>query len=731
MNKWIFGAIGLTVAILIGVIAYFWTPAPKGFDAVAAIERARDFNARIVRDQFGVPHIYGAKDADVAFGLGYAHAEDDWETFEEVLFFSRGELARHRGRDGAIPDFLVRALNVEADISENYAADLSVELRDLVEAYASGVNLFCAENRTRCAKGSVPVSGQDIIAGFVSRTPFFYGLDEQLTKLFEGDVALEAAAEKTRGAFLHIPVGVELGSNAMAIAPQRSADGHTRLMVNSHQPYEGPVAWYEARVKSEEGWDMIGGVFPGAPMILHGAGPALGWAHTVNKPDLVDFFKLEVDDEKSPTKYKLDGKWRRLETSKIVFRVRLFWRFSLPVTRKIYRSVHGPAFITDKGVFAVSYAGAGDIRAAEQWFRMNKADSFETWRDAMAMGAIPSFNVVYADGEGNIAYFYNAALPIRSADHDWSVAAPGNQSTLTWQGVRPFNAVPKVINPISGYVVNANNTPFAASALGDNPDPADYPRHFGVQDNTTNRGLRLQSLYGADQTITEEEFLVYKFDHLYTDGSRIMSITKALATDAAASDDPLLQEAAKTLGAWNGSADRTSRGAALAILTAQKVHGYILNQEEESREGSLAALRETASALNEGFGRIDPEWGEVMRFRRGKVDAPIDGGPDTLRAVYGLGDPAEGPLTAAFGDTHMVYADWSGPGDVKIQTIHQFGSATLDETSPHYDDQAELFVNEHWRSPPMQLETLLAEATADYRPGKSKRGNVDHTTTVR
>ena len=206
-------------------------------------------------------------------------------------FFSRGALAQRKGKDAAIPDFLVAALSVTEDVDGKYETDLPPETRALAEAYAAGANLYCAEDKNRCAPGAAPVTGEDIVAGFVSRTPFFYGLDDQLTAVFDGDIEIAEAAARSREALLKVPAGYETGSNAMATAPNRSADGHTRLMVNSHQPYKGPVAWYEARVKSEEGWDMIGGVFPGAPLILHGAGPELGWAFTVNKPDLVDVFR--------------------------------------------------------------------------------------------------------------------------------------------------------------------------------------------------------------------------------------------------------------------------------------------------------------------------------------------------------------------------------------------------------------------------------------------------------
>ncbi len=709
----------VAIAALAGIAgaAWLWTPSPAPFDRKAAMAAAEAYDARIIRDGFGVPHVYGVRDADVAFGLAYAHAEDDWPTIEEVILFSRGALASRNGKNGAITDYLIGALGVWDDIDARYQSDLSAETRAVAEAYAAGVNLYCAESAGRCAAGVAPVSGYDVIAGFVSRTPFFYGLEDHLTSLFEGDPERQAAIDAARYALMRTSPHADIGSNAMAVAGARSEDGHTRLMVNSHQPYEGPVAWYEARLKSEEGWDMIGGVFPGSPVILHGAGPNLGWAHTVNKPDLFDAYALNVDDEKNPSKYMFDGEWRDLEIRDVRFRVKLFGPLSLPVSRKAYRSVHGPVFVTENGVYAVSYGGMGEIRVAEQWQRMNKATNFKEWRDAMAMLAIPSFNTVYADRDGNIAFYYNAAIPVRSPEYDWSKVLPGESPDALWKGTRPFGSAPSVVNPESGYVVNANHTPFRASGAQDNPDPDSFPAYYGVVERETNRGWRIQALYGADPSITEGEFLNYKMDASYADESRVVQTARALIANAPGNDSEF-SEAIDVLKAWDQTAKPESRGAALAILTAQKARGYLLDDQGERVSSYEDALKEVAQHLQMHFGRLDPEWREVMRFRRGDIDADVEGGPDALRAVWPTGDIADGPLTAAGGDTYILYADWPKEGgDPEIRTIHQFGSATLDETSPHYADQAPIFLDGGWKRPPMSLEAVLAEATRDYRVG--------------
>jgi penicillin amidase/acyl-homoserine-lactone acylase len=711
----------LILAAAAGAALWLRTPSPARFDAEAALVAAKAYDVRIIRDKWGVPHVYGARDADVAFGLAYAHAEDDWKTIEDVILFARGKLGLRAGKDGAVTDYLIAALGVWHDIDKKFETDLSPQTRAMLDGYAAGVNFWCAEDRSRCAPGVAPVSAKDVVAGFVSRTPFFYGLDGELKKIFESQPEKQAALTEIREAFLHVAPGVELGSNAIAVAPSRSADAHTRLMVNSHQPYTGPVAWYEARLKSNEGWDMIGGVFPGSPVILHGAGPELGWAHTVNAPDLVDIYALQVDDPKKPTKYLMDGEWRPLERSPVTLRVKLFGPFSLPVSREVYRSAHGPVFVTDKGVFAVAFGGQGDIGAVEQWYDMNKATSFAGWRQAMARQSIPSLNAVYADKSGMIAYYYNAAIPVRNAAADWSGVVDGTRGDLLWAGVRPFGSAPFIVAPASGYVVNANHSPFDASASGDNPKEEDFPPHFGVDRNTTNRGIRIQALYGADPAIDANEFIAYKFDHQYAADSRLRRLIDRLAADAALAGDPETAEAVALLKGWDGSMAREDRAAALAVRIGYLNLGYRLIGAIDPIEEAdpEAALRRAARELKAGFGRIDPKWGEAVQLKRGEVNLGLNGGPDILRAVYPTGTPEAGTQASAGGDTYILYADWPTDGGAPlIRTIHQFGSATLDEKSPHFADQAPLFAGEEWKTPAMTLEAVLAEATRDYRPGR-------------
>lgn len=710
-----FGLIALALFATGGVLIRHQLEKPAPWDTGYFLEVARQYEVEILRDTYGVPYIYGARDADVAYGLGFAHSEDDFNTIESTALMVRGELAAHEGIDAAVTDFLSHFFGVWEGIERDYDS-FDPELRRLMEAYADGVNLFAALHPEQRRSGFAPLTGKDVAAGFVFRTPFFYGLDQTLKGLFGPtrayDVAQEPDLKQGAVKFLTDPLLNLKGSNGWAVAPHRSSDKTTRLLVNSHQPFTGPVAWYEVRLKSEEGWDAAGGTFPGAPFMLHGATRHLGWANTVNKPDLADVFVLDMHPEDDML-YRMDGEWLPLTSHDASIRVKLWGPFFWTVTREVLRSVHGPVLRTDHGTYGVRYAGMGETNQAAQYYALNKATNFEEWRAAMEMHLLPSINYIYADEEGNIAYLYNAQIPKRVAGWDWSSYLPGDRSDLIWTDYHDLSAMPFVINPASGFVFNANNTPFRATSKADNVDQASFPETMGIETRMTNRGFRAEELLSADSAISEEDFKRYKYDLAYSAQSETKKlVVQLLQTDL--TSDPALVDAQAVLAQWDMNTNKENRYAALGVLTTQP---FIIAQlRGEPRPDLVTSFTDAVATLTTNFGRTDPEWGEVNRMIRGSVDLPIDGAPDMLRAIYGA--PGEdGRLTAVAGDTFFMFVSWDSERNQKIETVHQFGSATLDEGSPHYDDQAPLFVRKETKPIYMDKNELEKHLSARYRPG--------------
>jgi acyl-homoserine-lactone acylase len=697
---WAAGLLTLILGLALGgviLVDRLGQPAPPS--NAALIAKGKAYDVRIRRDEFGVPHVLGRTDADAAFGLAFAHSEDDFATIQEVTLATRGSLAAANGPKAAVTDYFVRLLGVWGTVDANYAR-LPADLRRVLEAYADGVNDYAALHPNVVKAGLLPITGKDIAAGFVFKTPIFYGLSDDLARL-------NAPPPKAP------PVPV--GSNGVAVAPSRSSDGATRLLVNSHQPYTGPVAWYEAVVESGEGWHVAGGFFPGSPFMLHGTNGRLGWANTVNHPDLVDVYRLTLNP-KNEDQYRLDGQWKDFEKTDAAIRVKLFGPLIWTFHRPVLRSVHGPVLKTDHGVFAIRYAGMGEYRQALQYWRLDKAKDMAEWRAAMAINALPSINYIFADEKGDIGYVYNGQFPNRPSGKgvDWLGTLPGDRSDLIWNGYLPFDRVPQIFNPKSGYVFNSNNTPFRATGPGDALKPGDFAPEMGLQTNLTNRALRAEETFGSDTKISAEAFRAYKFDISYSDRSDVVKLAgDILKIDARG--DPQLLKAQAIVRAWDHRTDVHNRGTALVLLTAVPI--LTARDEKRPEPPLLETLRGAMTNLTTHFGRLDPEWGQLNRIRRGQTDLAIDGGPDTYRAVYG--EPqTDGTLTAKAGDTFIMFVTWDRLGVFHAESIHQFGSATLDRLSPHYADQTPLFVAMKTKPVWFTEDELKPHIREDYRPGE-------------
>jgi penicillin amidase/acyl-homoserine-lactone acylase len=472
------------------------------------------------------------------------------------------------------------------------------------------------------------------------------------------------------------------------------------------------VAWYEAVLESDEGWHVAGGFFPSSPFMLHGHNAHLGWANTVNEPNLVTVYRLVINPDDSH-EYKLDGHWRRFDESDARIRIKLWGPFYITVTKSVEWSVHGSVFRTDRGVFALRYAGMNEIRQPEEYYRLDKAADLAQWRAALTLQALPSINYIYADEKGNIGYVYNGLFPRRRDGIDWTKIQPGDRSDLIWHGYLPFARVPQIWNPKSGWVFNSNNTPFESTDASDRLRASDFPASMGLQTNMTNRAYRAEETFGQDHAMTDASFRAHKFDLAYSARSKVAGLVRAILEIHPTTDNDVAT-AQNLLRGWNRKTDVKNRAAALAVLTGLKA---IRSDNNPEPLAPVDALRAAIATLKAHFGRIDPEWGQVNRIRRGRFDLPIDGGPDILRAVYGAAEP-DGTLSAEAGDTFIMFVTWDRDGHLSSQSIHQFGAATLDAASPHYADQTPLFVAMKTKPVLFTEAELEGHVEADYRPGE-------------
>jgi acyl-homoserine-lactone acylase len=694
----------LTLATLLGFKLY--TPL---FTEPISENDFLNYNVTIYRDTWGVPHIFGNKDGDTAYGLAYAHAEDDFKTIQDIMLALKGRLALEYGKDAAPNDYMVQLLKIWQVVEDRYSKDISKEVQDICEAYADGLNHYALLHPNEVIRGMFPINGKDVVAGFVHRTPLMFGLDKVLGQLVINEDPNIALNNKLK---IENPFdNTLLGSNVIAVSPSRSADQFTRLAINSHQPWTGPVAWYEAHLHSEEGWNVNGGLFPGSPVVLVGHNKNLGWSHTVNSPDLIDVYELEINPE-NKNKYFFEGEWKDLQVSKISIPVKLIGPFSWTFHREALRSIHGPVIRNEQGAFAIRFSGSGEVRHVEQWFRMNKSKNLKDFTNAMKMMALPMFNTVYADKVGNIFYVYNALLPKRNINYDWSGILPGDQESLIWKDYYKFEELPQVLNPISGFLQNCNSSPFLATDGDDNPKEASFPKHMGIETFQTNRALRVIELFSEDKSITKEEFYNNKFDTYYSKNS-VLAINLNRFLNEAVSQDKDINEALKLMRNWDLNTDSTTIAMHLAYETIRPVYDpakYIYDYDK-----NMNRLKDIITWTKAAFGKIEVKWGDIQRLKRGNTNLALSGGPDVLRAVYSKQEVRD--KVGIAGDCYFEIVEWDKNGNVFAQSIHQFGTATQDSTSFHYDDQAKLFAKHKMKPVWMNLEDIKLNLEKAYHPG--------------
>ncbi len=740
MRKWIaragFTVLALAFVVVVGLMT--WEPF---FAYTAEAPDKKQYSAEIIRDEFGVPKIYGKTDADVAYGVAIAQAEDDFFTLQDVAAMSRGRYGAIAGEEGAQFDFAYHLLDARGTADRHYDA-LPADTRALFDAYATGLNQYAAENPDELKLANLfPMNGKDVAAGFALRQPFFFGLSNVIGPLVAGDELRrefgpdipgfpravlpsndapgEAADESEQASYRPHPLLAAgddaglLGSNAFAVTPEKSG-GPTTLISNSHQPLRGGVAWYELTVESEEGWHFTGANFPGSPFPFLGHNRHLGWTNTVNRPDMTDVYELTLDE--SGTRYELDGEWRDLESKTVTLPVKL-GPITLPVRRTVHRSVHGPVIINDKGAFAIRYGAMDSLDQLDAYYRLNKASNLEEWQTQMARMDIPSTNFIYADKAGNIAYVYNAAIPDRpqleEVQANWRGVLPGNRSDLIWEGAVSYEELPKLINPASGWLYNSNNEPFTAAGAGSDLDPADFSPVLGIERKQTNRSRRAWMLLSEAGVLDRANLERIKYDVTYERAGYVADLWDAVeALDPAGDAD--LAEARDLLLSWDFTADSEGPADALALLMIREYMSAEYQNKNDAPDPREFLLEKRAH-LMEHFGRIDPPMSELLRLRQGDVDLPLDGGSDTLRASTTWQVDEDGRLSLVHGDSFIQWVEWPTDGArVSSRSIQPFGAAISRPDSPHYTDQMQLFVDHQLKPVYFWRDDVIANAARRY-----------------
>ncbi|GAB3641127.1 penicillin acylase family protein [Spirosoma arcticum] len=667
------------------------------------LNRVRPADITIARDTYGVPHIFAKTDPEVAYGLAWAHAEDDFKTIQLLILPTKGLLGQHLGKKGAAADYVVELLHAPELVAEQGATALSPDYRAVLSGYLQGLNDYAQTHPNEVlVKGAFPVSVTDYLKASVLSLSVISGVERALQTIYEGKLPLIDLLKNT-------------GSNAIAVHHSKTTEGKTLLAVNSHQPLEGPVAWYEAHLCSEQGWNMLGGLFPGGVTLFHGVNEHLGWAHTVNYQDKIDTYQLQTD-KAHPKQYFFDGQWLPLEEKTVKLRVK---GIPFVIGRKAYWSKYGATIVTKQGSFALRTGANQDLRGTEQWYRMNKARSFSEFQKAMQMTAIPGFNVVYADPD-TIYYVSNGKIPYRDPAYDWSGTLPGNTSKTLWTKFRPLSDFPQYINPPGGYLFNMNNTPFNATAPANNLRPDQFDKTMGYERWDNNRSTRFGELIRQYDKLSYADFKRIKYDlQLPKKLSYVAGPDGNVLFTLKPDDYPDIRDQIQTVVSWNRQATADSRGALVFLLFYEywkdKATKMANPPKALTPDDCAEGLRYAKTHLSKIFGRTDLVLGDYQKHVRGGKALPIWGIPDVMASMY-TKPYTKGRVQSNQGDSYIQLIKFPKTGLPEIETVNCYGASNHSD-SPHYTDQMELFVNQKTKPMTLDKAEVLKTAKRIYHPG--------------
>ncbi len=506
------------------------------------------------------------------------------------------------------------------------------------------------------------------------------------------------------------------GSNSYAIAPAKSESGKAMLVANPHLPWNDLYMFFEAHLNAPD-FDVYGVTLVGMPVLNIAFNKNLGWTHTVNTIDASDRYVLTLEGDG----YILDGEVRSFDEKSVVIKVLQDDSSIVDKEIKLKYSQHGPIIFEhgDKA-YALRIAGLDNDSYFYQYHKMGKSDNFDEFEDALKMMQIPMFNVVYADKAGNIMYLFNGNVPERS-EGDWKFwndKVDGTRSDLIWHSYHDYGDLPKLFNPETGFVQNANDAPWTATyPLMLNSE--DYPAYMSPKPEELPASFRAQraiNLIKDDDSISFEELVDYKLD-------TGMEVAERLLDDLLAAveqyPDPVAVEAAAVLRNWDGETNTDSKGAVLFARWIDKLGNdmYAVPWSIENPvttpdglkdpEKAVAILVEAADEIDIAYGSMDVAWGNVNRFRVGKIEFPGNGGNHdygVFRTMY-FKAPKERNINYAFhGDTYVAVVEFGD--NVRAKVLLSYGNST--QTGNRFmGDQLEMLSENQLRDAFLSKEVVL------------------------
>jgi acyl-homoserine-lactone acylase len=656
----------------------------------------------IIRDSYGVPHIYGKTDADTAYGLAWAHAEDNFYTIQKAYLAGNGIISQLNGKKGIGADFVAQFIQSAETVDRLYHT-LSNEFKAIMSGYAAGLNSYAKHH-----------SDEVLIPSLFPVTPKKMLIYSQL-QLFASNqgVKIVEAIYKNRVDQYEKPIQEDIhGSNLIALSSLKTKINESFLTINTHQPLEGPTSWYEAHLVSEEGTNIIGATFPGAPCILTGANEYLGWTHTVNYPDKIDVYQLEM---KNKTTYIVDREEHQLEKKKAKMFIRLLG-IRIPIFKTFYQSIYGPALKNKSGVFAIRTPSTTNINALEQWWRMNKARSFSEFYSILEWNALPGYNIGYADRNDTIFYISNGKIPRRDPNYNWQKTLPGNTKKTLWDSYYTTQELPQVVAPQAGYVYNANHSPFYSTDPDENPSSNDYAKAMNYETYNNNRSTRLFDLLSEKDSLSYADFKRIKYDHTLPTPLNYNFVDFNALYEMMPNEYPDVADLLKSIQNWDRVASTDSYGAgAFAVLYYMLGKYYPRLGPSKTFNPLLiyTCLKDAKNHMLKYFGTTRIRLGDFQKLVRGDKELPIFGLPDVVTAMRG--NPYKnGQIKINHGESYIAIIRFEKT-KTSYESVISYGNSARPD-SPHYTDQMEMFQNFQLKTIPFDRKEVLKNASKIYRP---------------
>ncbi|MEE9374482.1 MAG: acylase [Saprospiraceae bacterium] len=695
--------------------------------------QAHQSNTEIIRDDFGVPHIYGKTDADAVFGLLYSQCEDDFNRVEQNYIWAIGRLAEVEGEKALYSDLRSRLFMTEQEAKQNF--DKSPDwLKKLCVAFADGINFYLhnhPEVTPRLlthfepwmpmyfSEGSI---GGDIERVSTAKIKSFY---EKGMPILESE---NKEIEKT------LELAEPQGSNGIAISGKLTESGNPLLLINPH------TSFYfrgEVHVVSEEGLNVYGAVTWGQFFVYQGFNEKTGWMHTSTYTDVIDNYKEQIAKLDGKLFYEYGEELRPVKSSSVV----LSYKDGDKLSERefpMYHTHHGPITHMEGDQWISTAMMWEPVKALQQSFIRTKQTGYEGFKKMMDIRTNSSNNTVYADAEGNIAYFHGNFVPIRDTKYDYTLPVDGSNPQTDWQGLHPVDETILVLNPENGWIQNCNSTPFT-SAAEFSPKSENYPRYMSI-DRENFRGLHAIDLLTDKDGYTLDNLIDLAHDPYMPAFAALIPglVTAYDKIDRSGS----LKKAIDILRKWDYKTSKESVSMTLAHYYAteyykngQRPEGatpmeFIIHCGTSSPLGERIKLFKNAiSLLESDFGTWEMPWGEVNRYQRlnGNISQPFNDNEPSVAVGFGSGrwgalaaygqryDNGTKKLYGTRGNSFIAVVEFGEKLKAKSMLV---GGQSGHPKSPHFSDQIEDYTKANFKTVSFYKEDVLKHAKARYLPGK-------------